>query len=84
MGDDVVGDVVVNGHTQEDDPVFEEARVDIVGALASAGLLVNGYILGVHGIKAAERGNLGVNLHRIRHRPIPRSLPVLRGSPFCQ
>ena len=39
LGDDQVGDVVVDRRAEEDDAVLEQARVDVVGALAAAGLL---------------------------------------------
>ena len=39
LGDDQVGDVVVDRRPEEDDAVLEEAGVDVVGALAATGLL---------------------------------------------
>jgi len=38
LGDDEVGDVVVDRRADEDDPVLEEARPDVVRALAAARL----------------------------------------------
>ncbi len=39
LGDDDVGDVVVDRRAEEDDAVLEQARVDVVAALAAVGLL---------------------------------------------
>jgi hypothetical protein len=38
LGDDHVGHVVVDRADQEDHPLLQQARVDVVGALAAAGL----------------------------------------------
>ena len=38
LGDDQVGDLIVDGRAEEDDAVLEQARVDVVGALAPPGL----------------------------------------------
>ena len=37
LGDDEVGDVVLDRVAEEDDPLAQQARVDVVGALAAAG-----------------------------------------------
>src|SRR5207247_5469796 len=39
LGDRQVGDLVVDRGAEEDDPLVEEARVDVEGALAVHGLL---------------------------------------------
>jgi hypothetical protein len=39
LGDRQVGDLVVDRCAEEDDPLVEEARVDVEGALAVHGLL---------------------------------------------
>ena len=39
LGDDEVGDLVVDRRAEEDDPLVEQARVDVEGALAAARLL---------------------------------------------
>jgi hypothetical protein len=39
LGDDQVGHRVLDGVPDEDDPFLQEPREDVVGALASAGLL---------------------------------------------
>src|SRR3990170_143786 len=36
LGDDYVGHIIVDGHAQEDDPVHEEPREDVVGAFPTA------------------------------------------------
>src|SRR5690606_22645109 len=42
LGDDQVRHVVGDGPAQEDDPILEQARVDVVSPLASVGLLDDG------------------------------------------
>ena len=39
LGDDQVGDLVIDRRSQEDDVLFQQARIDIVGALAARRLL---------------------------------------------
>src|SRR5262249_45889501 len=39
LGDDQVGDLIVDGSPQEDDPLVEEAAVDVECALSTGGLL---------------------------------------------
>src|SRR3954471_9066469 len=39
LGDDEVGDLVVDGRADEHDPLVEQARVDVEGALAAGALL---------------------------------------------
>ena len=39
LGDDEVGDLVVDGRAEEDDPLVEQAGVDVERALAAGGLL---------------------------------------------
>src|SRR4029453_7450408 len=39
LGDDDVGDIVIDRGSQEHDPVHEEPREDVVGPLAAAGTL---------------------------------------------
>jgi hypothetical protein len=39
LGDDEVGDLVVDGGPEKDDVFFEQARVDIVGTFTARGLL---------------------------------------------
>ena len=49
LGHDQVGDRVIDGGTQEDDPVIEEATVDVESPLSSGRLLDNGrYHIPVH------------------------------------
>ena len=43
LGDDQVGDVVVDGRAEEDDAIDEQTRVDVEGALAAAGALDDGW-----------------------------------------
>jgi uncharacterized phosphosugar-binding protein len=38
LGDDEVGDIVVNRRADEDDAILEKAGVDIVAAFSAAGL----------------------------------------------
>jgi hypothetical protein len=39
LGDDQVGDLVVHGGAEEDDPLVQKTRVDVVLALAARGSL---------------------------------------------
>jgi hypothetical protein len=39
LGDDQVGDFLVDLSAEEDDPLVQQARVDVEGALAARGLL---------------------------------------------
>ncbi len=39
LGDDQIGDHVVDRRADEDDPVLEQPGEDVVGALTAAGLL---------------------------------------------
>src|SRR6202050_2796733 len=52
LGDDQVGDLVVHGRAQEDDPLVEQAAVDVERPLASRRLLDH------HGNKWAHRSRL--------------------------
>src|SRR5207247_1525343 len=50
LGDDDIGDIVVDRSAQEYDPVHQEPGEDVVGALAAAGTLDDvGRIQGGHG-----------------------------------
>jgi hypothetical protein len=41
LGDDQAADLVVDGAAKKDDAVLQQTRVDVVGALATTGLLDN-------------------------------------------
>src|SRR5437773_10769858 len=57
LGDDEVRDLVVDRGAQKDDPLVEQARVDVEGALAARGLLDH------HGNQRTHAGSLLPGVH---------------------
>ena len=53
LGDDQVGDVVVDGRAEEDDAIDEQPRVDVERSLASVGGLDDGW--DQHGLRSFDR-----------------------------
>src|SRR6185503_9715675 len=60
LGADQAGHAVVDGPDDEDDPLLQEARIDVIGALAAVGLLDHHrhqqVVVGLDGIAVSDHG----------------------------
>ncbi len=69
LGNHQVGHVVLDLADQEDDPLLQQARIDVVGSLAAGGLLHH------HGHQATG----GLDIGNVRNKRVARH--VLRSLP---
>src|SRR4051794_26228940 len=72
LGDDEVGDLVVHGRAQEDDPLVEEPGVDVERALPAGGLLDDHRYEWAHGPRFVSLRALDSFSQSDGRRPLPR------------
>ena len=84
LRDHQVGRRVVHRTDQEDDPFLEQARVDVVGAFATAALLDDhGHQPQTLGLEGLRIGNIAFKINAHQARPISSSKEVVTSSTWA-